>query len=991
MPIKKKVGKQRLVFEKLAVPGSLGSGMATFRGTDSSSSGAAAATKKQKRDSSVNTTLDGFLKPKDANAARSCNGKQTTRKVASALLLLPVKEPDVKGKGKAVDAAATVGRRTQTLLVPDSETEDDDDLDFDLESLLVAPRSEQTSEVSLGSDKSDTSQAVEALLVLPRMPTPLPGQPDAVVPPPPHPVNDSTVFGFGDSGAYANATPAARPRQASKQRLRRVIETSSPVRASSPPLNPLSNRILASPSSVVSPVQSEHLSDVAEEEEDAIEPIASTRMLPAAVPASERRAGSRIPWDSSDEAERDRLNVSPPSASQIERDRLALRDLRVQRVGFRRSPLSPRKATLPTVQAQTTSYMDRWREESYSPVQYTWSESLANNVRGRLGLSPKKRIGEMLPTKTKKNRVEQEADKGSQWLPDLQEPAVHDGKEDDEEARAASPLFDESATEHSTFSQPVASQQRAAAALTKGKPAMAAPIAVPRTKVDDSGFVDLSAPSPSTAAEVVRLLLAPDSRPDGSEYEQEEAEGESIPSSQQQERDDAESETVFPETFVQPFCTASSRQYSNVLPVSGLLGYNAEAGAGAVNDKLTAQKPAVFAKKEEESVEDSQDECEGDDDDLAMELDDSLSPSAGRATDAESQAEIEDQLLRGDRRWKSRILASDTQEVLDVETQDVDAVETQYYDRHASGAPAFAALCPERAREALPCSRQGTQQQQEQSAILAPDPEGALLEAEIDERGSESFLPETVPAIPRGCVLAGKPRKSIEASISSAWFTEVLAKSANSFTGRDTIAQQQQQAALTDFFALKPGGPADRLAAEREREEASFLYVVQSQRRDQLRLHRQQVQEGPKKVSFAATTVGSKRQEDASRADTVDEDEVIADSDSDAEEQDFGQQVLDFTAAKSYPHPLAPATATAAFSKGEEEGEAEETQYVPSSQTQYVKPLRQEDHYRWKEEKEEDEAPQAETQFVADSDEEEDEGQVSRNLEADEFDVDQLL
>jgi hypothetical protein len=501
--------------------------------------------------------------------------------------------------------------------------------------------------------------------------------------------------------------------------------------------------------------------------------------------------------------------------------------------------------------------MDQFRDESYSPVQYTWTESLANNVRGKFGMSPKARARVV---QHKKRESDQIGRKENSQLETVAEggPAV--------DVEPAASWFDDSATEHSTISQQVRSQLQPRP-LVKTAAASA---------IDDSGFI----PSSSSP---LRAVLAPDSR--ASDASQCEA---SIPSSQQEQdsidENGEDGEMILLETFVQP-TAGRFRQDSNILPLTGLLGYpETEAETFNRNESL-------------DSVKDSQDE--GAMMDLEYSIEDSQ-PSAG-----ESQ-EVEFELLGR----RSRILAPDTQEVLDVETQNIEAGETQY--PAGKSIPSF----PEdehsgELSDVVPSSQQG---------ILAPDSEGMSLE----DFEAESMLPESIAP-------PSRTKRSVGASISSAWFSDVLADARAASAAAKAIPQQS---ALTSFFTAKPGGPADKLAREEQSQRKALMRAVEGQAKERRLLQQQ------KKVSFVEEPSMKSIAQDEER-------EVIADSDT---EDDTEIEVL-----------------------------AEETQFVPSSQTQCLdgvmggRPM--------------ESIVVAETQEVADSDV--DEGE-SRDLEED-FDVDLLI
>ena len=185
----------------------------------------------------------------------------------------------------------------------------------------------------------------------------------------------------------------------------------------------------------------------------------------------------------------------------------------------------------------------------------------------------------------------------------------------------------------------------------------------------------------------------------------------------------------------------------------------------------------------------------------------------------------------------------------------------------------------------------------------------------------------------------------MEDTISSAWFSDVIADAKEAAAAARAIPQQ---CSIKAFFAVKPAGavPSDQAIREEGSRRDALVRAVEGQRKER----RLAQQEREKRVSFAsADHVFETDKEQEAAQELMEEEEVIADSDAENDDQ----------------------------ADAEIGGLAGETQFVPSSQTQCLDPGR----------RMAESISACETQEVADSDV--DEGE-SRDLEED-FDVDQFL
>lgn len=295
-------------------------------------------------------------------------------------------------------------------------------------------------EEALSQQKNSTAQKATAPLNLPPMPLPMPQF-------------LRSIFGFGELPPAPKVDGPVNKRK----RKRPVVESSSPAKMTT----------LAGPSSPALSTSS-GLDDVADLHENILlteteQPRPKERSEGEKGKGRVEGHGDRIAWGTQDESEYRRLN-------RTESERLIDEQLIVRR--------APREA-LPATQ-ERTDYMDRFRSESYSPVQYTATEGQMNEFRRRMGLSPIQRLSSQRQQRSSPSPHHQ-----TRILPMMEL--------DDEATQISAPpsqprpieeSFDESATQQSTCSSP-----------------MGSPIAANTldAKADDSGFVS-SSPRPRKAS-----------------------------------------------------------------------------------------------------------------------------------------------------------------------------------------------------------------------------------------------------------------------------------------------------------------------------------------------------------------------------------------------------------------------------------------------------------------------------------------------------------
>lgn len=274
-----------------------------------------------------------------------------------------------------------------------------------------------------------------------------------------------TIFGFGDIARSAVET-ASPPR---KRRL--VVTTSSPHAECA--------KILAGPSSAyTSPARAVTPEINPSPARNPLQPVSPNKS-----PVDRHaRAGTRIAWDSDDEVEARRLNRTA-SAIMVEEELIRKR--------------KPRQA--PSVHEKYTDYMDAFRDESYSPLDYHASESIMNGLRAALHLSPQA-YPPVVP-KVSKRQAHNPSPPHAKLSQSKQIVSATDPED----------VFDESATERSTCTSRHLSQQHDVDLMDL---AHISPLQqhVSTKQADDSGFGGASSPFLSRPSGCGRVL-APDSEP----------------------------------------------------------------------------------------------------------------------------------------------------------------------------------------------------------------------------------------------------------------------------------------------------------------------------------------------------------------------------------------------------------------------------------------------------------------------------------------------
>lgn len=437
--------------EKLIFPGEAGSGVVTPR---AGSSGivqkqrvvtTASSTSKAKAGSKLAGTLDAYLRAREAltpsHSAYSKQVRSSSTKGKAALTFAPASQRS-KGKEKLVhvilDKSQVMPEVTNTSPGPQEQQPR-----RHFEDATTTRTWLPEAELDLLSNKSHYFTPSEDAISQATLPHLVPFDPSIhQLPPMPIPISQTeknTIFGFG-----VLPPPKTQETEKGKKRKRAVVESSSPIKE------------LAGPSSPAFSAKETLSSDPIETEVHVL--AQETEVVYSATGTAESSAkatkvpghGDRIAWGTQDESEYRRLN-------RTESERLIDEQLVVRR--------GPREA-FPATQ-ERTDYMDRYRSESYSPVQYTATETQMNEFRRRIGLSPVKRKPPT-PKQPKINTV----------LPamDLDDDEATEISEVPSQRSPMRESFDESATQQSTFtSSPPPGLDQAQ-----------------RNKADDSGFGESS-------------------------------------------------------------------------------------------------------------------------------------------------------------------------------------------------------------------------------------------------------------------------------------------------------------------------------------------------------------------------------------------------------------------------------------------------------------------------------------------------------------------
>ena len=845
---------------KLAMPGAQGSGVAVPRNGSTSRASTLVSTVPASSAPSGSTTnirggpagqgkkgkrnggITGYLVPKAMAAGPSqlsrnewtllstrCSSNSATNTTSTALI-------------PAAASAKSKGKR-RAVIGADDELEDEP---------LQQHWPTLDSEVNLRSERSEhvgspPGSPVDTTFKLPPMPAPLSPrrataptytQPSSLE----HPsVFPKTIFGFG--AVSVPLVRSGKPGAAAGAKRKRVIETSSPAQlapASTP--GPAHGRTLVSPSSDLSPLED----DSSDSEQVLVRPDAAVPAPSSARPRKKARAGSRVPWDSDDEAEIRRLN---PTSSEARRQQ---------------AYVSPAARQPPTVENEVTMYMDEFREESYSPVQFTMETEVRQHVLKQLGVSPKKREKQAdrwrrprkPPAESQRGTTESigasaahldsgESDSETERSTQASAPVCAKVRDTSTCARAVmaeSPPMDESATERSLLPQrpqsipTPESQPRSQSQQSVHRIIVAASPITPRkySTADDSGFV------PSSVSPGSNHVLAPDSEGALAEME-------------------TEPEAVAAETelFEPSLLLPSVKRFTRVILPESLSTRSVPAAVRSGQTATVSAQECVSDSEEERDMEDDlqevQVETRGEEEAEESEV------FSSQDDDSQTVASelLGTRLPKRDFRKDDTVLAPDTQELLNLETQDLAAGETQYGDM-------------------IPCS-QGLV-----SGVADSDDFSLALDLSADETELSAAVSRTASDSQKA------KRKSIGATISSAWFGNVL---------HTKVDAAPEQTALTRFFTVKPGAAAEKAEREQLTIRSSFARVVGQELKEQ-KARRVSFRKDPLQGSEATTPLVSEQEPG----------ETVADSDVE-DYEDIG------------PWPMA---------------DGGETQYVPSSQTQPI-------------------------------------------------------
>lgn len=429
-------------------PGEAGSGIATPKGYMAGSKNTPGTSGSKKGGRPSAGTLDSFLRPRTSSTPSQSTSKTAQNKDKAPLSFAPASNSR-KGKEVVVhvledesqvqflgftDLALSHDEQQQRHITNNDDATTSSDAEPDLRSEMEEDASAEAEEAPLSNDIQDKESTP---YVLPPMPMPMPRF-------------LRSMFGFGELPPPFKTEETVN----TKKRKRAVVESSSPVKSTT----------LVGPSSPAPSTRSARSESV----ETVVLPptilVAETEQQPSTVTvnfqatsktSTENTAaghGDRIAWSTQDNTEYRRLN-------RTESERLVDEELIVRR--------GPREA-LPATQ-ERTDYMDRFRSESYSPVQYTATEGQMNEFRRRVGLSPIQRLpsqkhtlASVQPPAYKLPMMDLEDDEATEISePPSQHPRMHGS-------------FDESATQHSTCSQSSGGIEE---------------VTMMNGKADDSGFV----------------------------------------------------------------------------------------------------------------------------------------------------------------------------------------------------------------------------------------------------------------------------------------------------------------------------------------------------------------------------------------------------------------------------------------------------------------------------------------------------------------------
>lgn len=442
----------RFTQEKLIFPGEAGSGIATPKEATRGSRQAGSASNIQKGRPSIGT-LDSFLRPRNASTPSQSKSSNRARTTAS------------KGKAALAFAPASDSHKNKEVVV--HVVEDESQVEFLGCNSFSSPNKQQqrhnntdatttsSSDAEPGrcSNRSECLPAKEEAIPQPeKQIVQKPSAPLALPPMPlPMPQFLRSMFGFGE----LPPPPKTEEPTNKRKRKRAVVESSSPVKSTT--LAGPSSPAFSSRSDSVDPMDL-NAGFLAEETEH---PPRTLHVLksPDNVKCVDRVVGhgDRIAWGTQDESEYRRLN-------RTESERLIDEQLVVR--------WAPREA--PPATQERTDYMDRFRSESYSPVQYTATEGQMNEFRRRMGLSPIQRLPSQGKHHTSPSHKSQ-----TRVLPmmELDEEATQISFPPSQH-RSTEESFDESATQQSTCSSPLSEAVLGAIKIDR--------------KADDSGFVSSS-------------------------------------------------------------------------------------------------------------------------------------------------------------------------------------------------------------------------------------------------------------------------------------------------------------------------------------------------------------------------------------------------------------------------------------------------------------------------------------------------------------------
>ena len=836
--------RQRLQL-KLCYAGELGSGIATARGKENSRAGFAALSQQQRPRQQEAVTREGSLRnwlgatstvaQAHANSRTLPHAKQRKKPLAPSKVVNPEQREIKRG------------------------------LELGEDSL----RSDTVSELDLQSEKSEQGSALgRCSSDLPRMPVvPFVGSPLARQP------ESLGVFGFGE-------LPLSPPvRSVARQRKRkRVIETSSPapmqddyilappstpslVAARAPmnatfSLSPVAASPQKTPSVDVREIRctakvrrpSHKLSSQSATETDSV--FQNRRKVKQDENQRKRRSGTRIAWDTQDESEAKRLNRTS-SASSVEAALLGRNRYRPATPQVLRPPRCP-----PSVHfsQDKTDYMDLFRDEDDSPVQYTLPERQMGELRERHGLSPivggRKELERRRDDANRKarrargrkgkdcNQQVKNASSCNVAISELPLSVHHHGEAPGSEV--TSTPFDESATECTDLAQqsPRPSIDQFCDETLHG--VLGTPKSRPFDAVEpsvNSCYLDVDSSLLRVSWSGTPCVLAPDSEAyiDDPTHQTEQSQGilEASPLPYQSkpyacllgEFSPAQPVSSGADTLSQGSreeitIPSSQRVHDDLEDVKlvsksanecnmACFASNKPCQMVALPSQLSKQSETLCTDFTEDTVQDSQDDIDARREDakrfIGLGLDNSEASMLRNANAASVTA----------KKVSSRIIAPDTQDVLALDTQEIHAGVTQSY------------LCPQRADDT-----------DEDCAFLPISPVSGYFASNPDKNDVFTSKKELSPirnvkvSTPPDSATAApsashrRTRKSsctVTDSISAAWFDDVLRGVPS------TQINVMRQTYLAQFFTKRPGGVAEEMANDKDAGELALLTIVRQQ------------------------------------------------------------------------------------------------------------------------------------------------------------------